>query len=103
MHKLQHRLFIIKRVCILPVSLGCQFLPGDKLQGGGIETIPEAGGGRSIVKHVPQVRIAVLASDLGSDHEQAPVLVLYDVVHIEWFCEFAEVGKGDHLRFEFVW
>jgi hypothetical protein len=94
MHKLQHPLFLIKRVCILAVSPGFQFSPGDKLQGSGIDTIPQAGGGRPIVKQVPQVRIAVFAPYLGSDHEQAPVLVLYDVVGIERFCKTGPARPG---------
>ena len=85
---------MIKRVCILPVSPGLQFFPGDKHQGSGIDTIPEAGGGRPIVKHMPQVRIGMFAPDLGSNHEQASVLVLYDIVGIERFCKTGPARPG---------
>ena len=65
--------FIREKVKIIAISFLFQILLGDESQGGRIHTVPQAGRRRSIVEDMPEVGIAVLAPDLGSHREKAPV------------------------------
>ena len=56
-----------------------ELIAGDETQGFRVQAIAEAGGARSVFKHVPQVCAATLAENLGADHTVATICFLADI------------------------
>src|SRR5439155_23550452 len=68
-----------------------------EIQRGGVDAPALAGRLRTVVEHVPQVRAAAPAADLGPHHEEAAVLAELSVGQVHRLGEARPAGAGVEL------
>lgn len=59
---------LFKQRHVISIPLFREVLFGDEAQGRRVDAVAQAGGGRAVVEQVPQVRVGMLAADLGAHH-----------------------------------
>jgi hypothetical protein len=90
---------LFKKLDIIAITFGLEFVDGNEAERGRIHTVPQAGWLWTIVENMSQMSVAFGAADLGPDHTEGSIPLLDNGVRIDRFSKTWPPGPRVELVF----